>query len=271
MTPRPKPPGRLSLGDIVDLTLRTLRAHWRPLLLLYAIFDVPLFLLGSAVADTFAIELERAAGGPGLVGTPGAISPEETADLLPLLGQVVVAALVSGVVGTVGAGAVALAMGEASDGRKPSVRAALAGALRRSPAMLGGAALAVAVVVAVAAAAGLLLLLLGIVSGDAVLAAGGGPVTFLALIVLVAAAVVIVAVQVRWAFVAQAVVLEGAGLLGSLRLSWAVTSGATWRVFRVLLVLTFVVAVLSSLFLELAVDHRQRRRCDVGHDRGARP
>jgi hypothetical protein len=255
VTRRPSAPGRLGLGDTVELTVRTLRTHWRPLLVLYALIDVPLYLLGTAAGSGFAAELERAAAS-GASGTPAppigsaAISPDELAALLPLLAQVVAISVLSGIVATIATAAIALAMRDASEGRRPGVGASLAGALRRSPALLVGTALAQAAVVLVVVVVAGLLVVLGMASGEQPLTAGGGPSTFLALIAVVAGVVVVVALQTRWTFVAQAVVLDRAGALDGLRLSWAVTRGSTWRVFLTLAVIALALVVLASLVQE---------------------
>ncbi len=246
----PTAPGPPSLGPTVELTLRLMRRHGAVLIALYAVIDLPLYLLGTISADAFLAELTRATG-PGGSLEPASISQEELARLVPALLQLLGMTILLGIVSSLSAGAVAVAVREALDGRRPRFGAALGTALRRSFPLLGSALLALgATVVLVAAGIGLLVLL-GLIVGAPAVAPGGGLPTFLGLVVVVGMLVAIVALQVRWTFQFAAVALDGEGSIGALRRSWRFTRGSAWRVFGISLVFVFATFVLASLVGEL--------------------
>ncbi len=240
----------MTLGRIVEVTFTLIRRHARVLIPLYAVVDLPLYVLTTIASDAFVADLTRAVG-PGGLAEPAAISAEEAAILLPGFLQVMATTLLLGVVSAIGAGAIAIAVREALEDRPPRFLAALGGAVRRSVALIGSSLIALAATVALLAVGFGMLVLLGIASGGPALTPGGGVTTFLALIVAIAIAVGIVALQVRWTFQFAAATLDGQGAVSTLRRSWRVTRGSAWRVFGVTLLFVFMTFVLGSLVVEL--------------------
>jgi len=174
----------MTLGRIVEVTFTLIRRHARVLIPLYAVVDLPLYVLTTIASDAFVADLTQAVG-PGGLAEPAAISAEEAAILLPGFLQVMATTLLLGVVSAIGAGAIAIAVREALEDRPPRFLAALGGAVRRSVALIGSSLIALAATVALLAVGFGMLVLLGIASGGPALTPGGGVTTFLALIVAI--------------------------------------------------------------------------------------
>lgn len=240
----------LVLGDLLAQTLRLVRRHGRVLVGLYALVDLPLFVVTSIVSQTLYADLERVAGPGGLQQADG-FTPEEVATLIPGLLQVAGLTLLQAVLAVVSAGAIAIAVSRAVDGQQPRFSSALGGALRRAPALLGASVLSLLAVIALVAVAVVPLAGAGVFAGGPVVAPGGGLPTFLGLVLIVAVTVAIVGLSVRWTFSFAAPVLDGQGPIGALRMSWRITRGYAWRVFGISLLVAFATFIIASLINEL--------------------
>lgn len=242
----------MGIGEIIDGTSRLLRVHWRTFLVLYAILDVPTYLLAAASADRFAIELGRAVG-PAGIGGGDPIDAAEVRALAPTLAVLVGVSLLASLAATLGGAAIALVIRDATSGRPPRKRASYAAMLRRAPALVGQFILSTALTAGVVVIGGTLLGLLSASSGGQPLQAGGGPTTLAALVVIVGMVVAILAVQVRLTVASQAVVLEDRGPLDGVRRSWRLTAGRAWRVFGITFLFAIATVVLSNLVTELGI------------------
>ncbi|GAA4662189.1 hypothetical protein [Kineococcus glutinatus] len=102
---------------------------------------------------------------------------------------------------------------------------------------------------------GLLLALLAVGPGIALIAAGSAGAGVAVLVVSTLAAIAVGAwLYVRWSLAAPALLLERAGVLGSMGRSWRLVRGSTWRVLGITL-LTWLIAyaVITALAVPFSV------------------
>jgi predicted RecA/RadA family phage recombinase len=141
---------------------------------------------------------------------------------------------------------VAAAVAEIDRGGEGRWAAALGLWLRRLPALLlGGLASGLALFALLAASS----VFLGLATAGA--GSAGGPIAFLLVVLAVAVLAALGFLLTRWSLLAPAVVFEGLGPFSSLRRSWTLVRGATWRVLGIGLLVTFAIAVLGWTVVEL--------------------
>lgn len=248
--PPPTAPGPgihpLSLGRLIDLSLRMLRFRWRPIYLATIVLAGPLYvvlaLAQPAVATPFiewteALEEAFLDVGPADPLPPLPPLPAGLADAIVLS---LVLGLLTGILTFVASAAVIHVAGRTYEGHAVSGREAALQALRRLPSLFGVWLVTALVVLAIA-------LVGGVGGGALIIASGTGLAAFVGLVVIVAAIVAAVFVSVRWTVAAQVVMLEGAGTLAGLGRSWRIVSGSTWRVLAYLLVVAIILGLVSAV------------------------
>lgn len=248
--PPPSGPGPgihpLSLGRLIDLSLRMLRFRWRPVYAALIVLAGPLYVVLAfaqpAIATPFiewAAALEEAFGDI-LPGDPVPALPPPPPGLADAIVLSFVLGLATGIITFVAGAAVVHIAGRTYDGHIASARESALQALRRLPSLFGVWLVTMLVVLALALAG-------TIVGGALIIASGTGLTAFLGLVVIVAAIVAAVFVSVRWTLAVQAVMLEDAGTLAALGRSWRVVSGSTWRVLAYLLVVSIILGLVSAV------------------------
>ena len=84
-------------------------------------------------------------------------------------------------------------------------------------------------------------------------AVGGGPLAFVAILAFTAVLVATVFVAIRWAFWAQAVMIDETGPLGSLGRSWRLISGSTARVIGYALLFGLAAGIIEGLLAQIGL------------------
>ena len=245
--PQPSGPGRMTLGEVLDVGTRILRRHWVVLLLTALLFSGPGALLSSATALRFTEvfidlfpEFEE-----GILVETDRISTAELERaieaVLPFLG----ASLLAGVLGSIGALAFSATVAEDYHARQARVGTVVRASLERAPSAL------VFMLVTGLLIVGLLVLgLLGMSVATIILPAGGGgggPGVFLALIIGVALVVALVYLTMRWAPAYPVMVEERAGWREALRRSWHLSADKVLRILLVSLLIALITAIVSSV------------------------
>jgi hypothetical protein len=263
LPPEPAPPSGgealhpLSMGQIVDLSLRMIRFAWRPLYGAAATFLVPLYLVLALLEPFIAPPINR-----GVTLLEGwfrdleALSRSGVDGPLPPMPQLpggfweaIAAALllfvVAGVVGFMAAAAVVHAVGTTYQGATSSVRASVGSTLKRGARLAGAWLIYTLTIVGVS--------LLGAVLAAGLIGAGAGAVAFVGLVVIVAVFAAVVFILVRWSFLQQTIMLEQRAAVEGLGRSWRLVSGASWRVLGYVLAAGLVLGVLASLPVTVAM------------------
>lgn len=251
------PSGPMRVGTILETALARLRRRWRVVLLLALAFAGPAALFTATAGIRFnEVALDVF---PGLSEGITSDAPLLTASQLERLGgaflQYAVATLLAGVLGSLGAVALAFAVLDRERPPSQAIGAAVRTALRRALSVLTFMLITSAVII------GLLLVgLMAMGSAIAILSSGpisrGGPGVFVALVVGVALVVTVAWLTMRWAPAYPVMAMEDAGWRVALRRSWQLSAGNAWRIgFVVILgaLLTALGAAVVSQFLAILV------------------
>lgn len=241
----PAGPFPLDVGRVMHLTLSLFRYRWKTfvgaalivMLPISALLAVSDYISGTAISRWFA-DLQAAAQGVSV----------DLISTFPLQFILIswLVSVVAGIAGYVASAAIVHAAEVTFSGGQARALDSVRAALSRLSSLAGVFVfvfLAVLAIVLAAAAIGVMLIL--------VTAGGGriapGPGVFLALIVFVGAFVVLVFLSTRWAFAVQSVVLDGLGVADSLRRSWRLVSGSTWRVLGYSLLFGLLIGLIAVL------------------------
>ncbi|QGF23736.1 glycerophosphoryl diester phosphodiesterase membrane domain-containing protein [Raineyella fluvialis] len=229
----------LNLGEVLSASFRLYGRRFGQLVVIALIPSLVGLVLVGAAAAAMVVAAVRLAGsftyGP-------AAALRDTSTLGLLVGGVlllVVAGIVAGLVQIKCDGMIALAGRDLEDGRPSTV-----GDLWRRTRGMAVRALAlilllVLAMVVLSATLGVLVVWLTNSDGSG---ASVGTTVILAIVIVLAA----IYLQTRWAFVVQALAIEGAGPLAALGSSWRTTRGAFWRVFGYLLVAGLLVGAVGG-------------------------
>jgi hypothetical protein len=248
------PPQPMDLGQMVDAVIGLYRQRPGLLLGLCAVLQIPAAIIGGLLLLPVPGLMRDMLGFdpfvPTLTTMPTSLPTPTDEQLLGVLWPVSLATLVTTIASALTTTAVAVAVRQLRISAAASIGGAYGVVLRRLLAALGGLA------ASTIALSGLLVLgvagfalLLGLAPG----ATGGGPLAFAAVLLLVAVIVLAVFISIRWTFWPQAVVLDGAGPLGSLGRSWRIIAGATWRVLGYVLLFGLAAGILSGLLAQLGL------------------
>jgi len=245
-SPRLQP---LGIGGLLEVAARIVRRHARPLLAVSLLFQLPSALVDAVTQQQLGRALAPlVVGGAGDAPTFLAPTAAQTRTILEALVGLAGSSVVGTLLGALATLAFTTAVLADYRGIRPTTGGMVRAALRRAiPALVAGL-LASLALLAVIVGAGLLAS-----AALAVLPAtdGGGLGAFLAIVVGVAAVVLAVVVVVRLAFPAAVLAGEPGGALRSLRRSWSLTEGNTWRAFAVLGIVALALAIVGSTLLEL--------------------
>ena len=192
------------------------------------------------------------------LGIPVAIFSAVTVLAGTNLPAVLVASLMTGVVGLV----VSAAMIFTADDLGRGIRPSLAGALDRAAGRAVPLLLSTLVVLAVVGGIGALATIVAI----ALVAIGSGSAGVVALALVAAAVTVVIlgAISLRWAVSSPAIVLDDLGPLAGLNRSWSVMRGHLWRLVGLYVVLGLLVIPASSGASLMSTYASQRAVAAVG-------
>ena len=241
----------MNVGDILDQAFTFYRKSFLTLIGIVAVVSVPVAIvqiLGGLLAGSRLTAI-LASGGSAAASVP----PSQTPTLL--LGSALLGiAYLLGLAGSIlQSGALAVVVSERFLGRSVNLRQAYARTLGRWRALLAMAlvlALVYGLLFGVLVIPFLLLLGMGIFEPSL----ASGPVANAALGAVFCLfcgfwpvlLVVYLALQIRWLFAPQAIVVENCGGLDGLRRSWRLVRGSFWRVLGINLVLTVLVSLISA-------------------------
>jgi hypothetical protein len=216
--------GSMTLGDIISGTFNSYgNAFWKYVAIV-AIVEGILFVVGAVTFLAFGLSLPGIAdfvAGSTWVLPPTAMGGFIAAGVVLGLGSIVATTLQQG--------ALIHATSEQTARHTLGFGRAFGAAWRRLAAMIAASlllVLAIGVAVGIIVALGLL----------------GGPLVILGVLVAIPVALFF---GVRWAFVLQAVVIEGAGPIEALSRSWSLVQGNWWRVFGIMLVVSLILVGIS--------------------------
>ena len=215
-------PGPRNVGGIVAQTFRIFGRHVGSMLLLVAVFVVPLVLAGVAAFGPAYLDALMGGTIDGLTGSPssGIVFALSAYLVLYTTGMVVVT------------GAVSESAGRGLVGQSISIGRAYAVAIRRLPHMLGASLVAGALV---ALPAGLALMLV-------IPAPVFGPVPLVLFFVLLFVSVYL---GIRLVFAPLIALFQQEGPLSAVGRSWSLVSGAWRRTFGLLLLIGLILGVLQ--------------------------
>ncbi len=247
------------MGAILEAASVRLRRHWRVALLLALAFAGPGALFTAAAGVRFnSVVLDVFPGlSEGLVADVPLLTTSQVERLGGAFLAYLAAALVAGVLGSVGAVALTVAVLDRERPWGEALGASVRVALGRTASVLAFMLVTSAIVVGLLVAG-----LLVMTSAVTVLSSGpisrGGPGVFLALVVGVATAVALAWLTMRWAPAYPVMAMEGAGWRVALRRSWQLSAGNTWRIAFVVilgaLLTALGAAVISQLLAVVVVD-----------------
>jgi hypothetical protein len=192
----------------------------------------------------------------GLLGELPVLTAAQLERLAGALGAFLVATLVAGVLGSIGAVAFVSVVLADYSGRRNGLASALAASLRRAPSVLVFVVVT-SLIVALLAVMALLAMSLGFLLFSTGSVRAGGPGVFLALIIGVALVASLVYLTVRWALAFPAMAFEEVGWRRALARSWYLSGGNVGRVLFVVVVagvVTVFVAAFASQVLAVALD-----------------
>ncbi|MEO6351380.1 MAG: glycerophosphoryl diester phosphodiesterase membrane domain-containing protein [Candidatus Limnocylindrales bacterium] len=235
----------LDLGRLLSLTFSIFRFRWKMFVGLALLIMTPIWILLAAVdlavGDTTNLyeEISQIARAGGSIDA-----------ILPRLWQSLAVDLavgaVAGIATFVATGALTHAAADVYSGARASATTSIRHSLSRFPAYLGLWLVIFLITVAVIS--------VGVLVGTALFlasATGGsvvpGPAVFLGLIAFVAAFAAIVFLAIRWIMAVPAIVLDNVGVTGSLRRSWRLVSGSSWRVLGYLLLFALLLGLIGGL------------------------
>lgn len=245
----------LDVGRAFSVGWSIFRFRWKALLGVTLLIMVPAYLIQTGLSVYAADAVDRwVAAVQELVFSLERGETLDLADLPPFPFGALLASFASifllSIAGIVAGGALIHIIGWTYGGSRATAGGALRQAAARLPSLLG-AGLLIGLVT-------FLIVFGGVVLMAAMFAAVGsqaGPLALLGLIVFVATVVAVIFLAIRWQFYSQAIMLEGAGAMDSIRRSWQLVSGSGWRVLGYLLLLfvvLFVVGLLAS-FVAIAL------------------
>lgn len=249
-----RPAQPMDLGQVVDAVIALYRTRPGLLLGICAILQVPAAILAGLILLPLPERVEAALGfnpfDPDITAVPPELRPLSTDQLLELLGPLWLAGLTTLVAGAL----TTVTIAHAVHRLRISEPASVAGAYRALLGRLGPALGAlVAYTLGLIGLMVLAVLAFGLPISLAPGAATGGPLAFAGLLGLAAIVVLTIFVSLRWTFWSQAVIVDATGPLDSLRRSWRLAAGATWRVLGYTLLFGFAAAIIQGLLAQLGL------------------
>jgi hypothetical protein len=241
----------MGLGDVVDGIIELYRTRARLVLGISAVLQGPVFLIDLALGADMVDRLSGMLGFDILdppAPLPTTLPPLDQGAVWGILGIAAAMVLIATAAGGLMTAALAVAVGEARLGRRPTLRGVFSRVLRRLGALV--ATMLTVVVVITAGVVGGLLLVTTTVSLAPDPAAGGLPV-FLGLVAAVGVVVLLAFLGLRWALWPQVVLLDDAAGITALGRSFRLVAGSTWRVLGYALAFGLATGILSQLLGQL--------------------
>ncbi len=248
----PQGPQPMRLGTVIEVAVRILRRHWALLLLLSLLFAGPGALLTAATGIRVNEVAESIFPGirDGIIEETAVITEEELPRILGALAGYVLAAIVAGLLASIGALGYSAVVAADYRSRRIELGEALVACLRRAPSLLAFILVTSLIILALALAAGVVILLalswLPAGTGGA-----GGPGAFLALIVVVSLVVAVLYLSMRWAPAFPAIVVEGLGARQALARSWFLSADNVWRIFFIVAFGAVATALIAAFISQL--------------------
>ena len=235
----------LDFGRVFELTFSLFRFNWKAFLAAALVIMIPVaalnaamqYVAGTAMSDWMAEFIT--------------LSPDDLGLVLAsypwrLFALGIAVSVVTGIGTYLVVAATAWLTAATITGARASGLEATRAALARLRSIIGAYLLIFGAIVAIGVIGGLLVVL--VILG---LSGSGGPASglavFIGLVVGVATFAAVILVGVRWAFVAQSIVFEGAGAVGSLGRSWRLVVGSTWRVLGYTILFGILVALIATI------------------------
>jgi hypothetical protein len=224
----------LNVGDILDQTFRILRKHYLLLVGIIAVISVPAAVVQGFGLWQYAQGIQSLSGGLG-------DAEDVLGAALQSTGPFLITTILAAIASVFQTGALASAISELYLGRVITIGQAYRGVLRR----MGPLLLATFLI-------GLCFLFFGAVLFGATVLSTGQPGMGAAILCLfIPLAFVIFGAlfvfSIYWAFMSQAIVLEGYSAVEGLRRSWNLVRGSWWRVFGILLLVGLMVGIASAV------------------------
>ena len=221
-------------ADLFEEAFRLYRRHWRVIIGVTALFQVPL-AVATGPLNAWTLRLS----------TFGLADPLPVEPFV-LLAAALAVMLLSVLLGTFAFAAVSYVAGRSRRGEGASAREVLRELRNVVRPLLAYSLLLVAGFLALVLALALVVVTLLVVAGPRA-GESGGLGAFLALVAGVAGVVALVAVSTRLALAVPALVNERLPAVESFRRSWALVDGRTWRTFWVLLLLGIVTGLIAGI------------------------
>ena len=239
--PLPGEARAMTSGDIFERAVSIYRRGFLVLVLVAAVVQVPLAIIGGIIGQRLTTVLEPFVELAGREPTADEITAFVEQALPTILSGVVLIGLVSFVGGALLAPALIATAARLNAGERPSLGDAYATALRSVLPIIVGSIIQGIVLVGLLLGIGLVAALVAALSQDP----GVAGLAFL--LAFVVGFIAIVYVAIRWAVWPQAVVLEERRPLDALRRSWHLVKGSMWRTFAILFVIGIVAAVTGAI------------------------
>ena len=250
----PPPSGRVPMrvGTILEVGVRILRRHWALLLGLSLLFAGPGALLTAATGIRVnEVALDVFPGiSEGIIEEGMVITDDQLARITGALVGYVIAALVAGVLASIGALGFSAVVAADYHGRRIQMGEALRICLSRAPAALAFMlATSLVVIGLVLGGVVLILLVLSLLPGAS--GGAGGPGAFAALVVVVIMVIGVTYLTMRWAPAFPAMVNEGLGAREALARSWHLSGDNVWRIFFIVAFGAIAAALMATVLSQI--------------------
>jgi hypothetical protein len=242
----------MRVGTVLEVGVRILRRHWALLLGLSLLFAGPGALLTAATGirvNEVALDIFPGIS-EGIVEEGTVITDDQLGRITGALVGYVLAALVAGMLASVGALGFSAVVAADYHGRRIRMGEALRTCLGRAPGALAFMlATSLLVIGIVLAGVVVILLALSLLPGGS--GGAGGPGAFAALVVVVAMVVGVVYLSMRWAPAFPAMVNEGLGAREALVRSWYLSGDNVWRIFFIIAFGAVAAALMATVLSQI--------------------
>ncbi|MFO7533709.1 MAG: glycerophosphoryl diester phosphodiesterase membrane domain-containing protein [Candidatus Limnocylindrales bacterium] len=250
----PPPSGRVPMrvGTILEVGVRILRRHWALLLGLSLLFAGPGALLTAATGirvNEVALDIFPGIS-EGIIEEGMVITDDQLARITGALVGYVIAALVAGVLASIGALGFSAVVAADYHGRRIQMGEVLRICLSRAPAALAFMlATSLVVIGLVLGGVVVILLVLSLLPGAS--GGAGGPGAFAALVVVVIMVIGVTYLTMRWAPAFPAMVNEGLGAREALARSWHLSGDNVWRIFFIVAFGAVAAALMATVLSQI--------------------
>jgi hypothetical protein len=226
--------GRKPVAELFEDTFGLYRRNFRLIVGIFAIFQIPVAI---ATVPLYAWNAGLARGP--WTGVPPRLPTVDQVASTSLAASAI--ALLAFLLGTFGMASVAYVAGRSGSAGAPRVRDILIALREATPRLLGYVLILVAGLLAVVVGVVAVPLTILAISGNAGLTIG------VAVVMGLGATGVLIFALVRWSVAIPALILEGLGPFGSLRRSWHLVAGRTWRTLGIMFIAGLVIGLVGGL------------------------